>query len=154
MVLKMFKLFMSILLIIYFTQANGLPNTTSLIDTKEQVYNDYDFNSNELNFVKSFTSKEDKESDERITNIDSKLFDKNKYFIELLKKLKTAKLFDFDNLIHNDNDNIHVTKEDGLNDIDNVKDEQNSYKEFKLNENKYLDGEIKRPNADEYIIEL
>ncbi len=150
----MFKLFMSILLIIYFTQANGLPNTTSLIDTKEQVYNDYDFNSNELNFVKSFTSKEDKESDERITNIDSKLFDKNKYFIELLKKLKTAKLFDFDNLIHNDNDNIHVTKEDGLNDIDNVKDEQNSYKEFKLNENKYLDGEIKRPNADEYIIEL
>ena len=49
----MFKFFMSMLLIIYSTRTNGLP-AAGLSDSKEQVFADYDQNSNELNSYNSF----------------------------------------------------------------------------------------------------
>ena len=141
----MFKFFMSILLIIYSTRTNGLP-AAGLSDSKEQVFADYDQNSNELNSYNSF--EENEESSEKIKNFDIKLSNKNKFFMELLNKLKASKLFNIDHLINNDQ-NSQIANEEGLVNNENLKEENNSSKENKPNENIGYDGEIKKPNTDE-----
>ena len=141
----MFKIFMSILLIIYSTRTNGLPSA-SLNDSKEQAFADFDQNSNELNSFNSF--EEDEESSEKIKNFDIKLSNKNKFFMELINKLKASKLFNIDHLINNDQ-NSQIANEEGLANNENLKDENNSSKENKPDENIGYDGEIKKSNTEE-----
>ncbi len=137
----MFKLLISILLIVYSTRSNGLPATS--LSQKLEAYNDYDQNSNELSSIKSFTSNEDEDINE---DVDVNHSDENKFFLELIEKLKATKLFELDQLYNNDNLLSH--KDDGLLNNHNLKDELNSFKEIKPDDIIGYDGEAKQPIAE------